>query len=198
MYPRQPVLPLSLFSLFCAILSGLIFWLLKGSSLAFVPLLAAGLLVIYPLAAMAGGGVLLVGLCLWALLIDDVSQVAWGRQYEAITEILGKTLYESVGISGLEALAILFSLSAIIKLLHENHRGRLQGGLSLTVIMSSFFLASLVALVVGLAAGGDLNTHFIQTRFSASATHVVLDFLRLFKYIAVSKAASRHYNCYIS
>lgn len=153
------------FAIIGSLSGGLLFWLTKGSPIAIVPVVLLIVPTFYFLISKISGGYILALLALWAIFIDDISQVAWGREYEAFTELLGITLYESFGISGLEFLSLLFSLAALLKLIVEGKKTELISGLKLSLIMSAFFLASFIALFVGLAQGGSLNVHFIQTRF---------------------------------
>ncbi|NRA67327.1 MAG: hypothetical protein HRU19_22780 [Pseudobacteriovorax sp.] len=142
-----------------------LFYLTKASPLAVVVVLFSVVGILYPVLRGISGGTFLVLLASWSIIIDDISQVAWGRQYEAFTEILGMTLFESVGITGLEFLAIVFFVFSVIKIFAKTNRSLLIDYLPLAVVSGSFVIASTVSLLVGLGTGGSLQTHFIQTRF---------------------------------
>ena len=149
-----------------AMVSGVCFWLVPLKLIALVPIglyLAVRLL---PLFHTLGPAFLVYVIAALALFVDDISQVAWGRDLTPFTEPLGMLLYESFGINGLEAVSVLMFvwLTTNSSTMQRANWWRL-GLLPLLAIGSAMFLASFYSLIIGQLQGGSLNTHFIQTRF---------------------------------
>ena len=151
--------------LFGVLASGILFLESPGSPISVVPLAFTLSLVALPLVRNIRGEWFLLALATWALLIDDISQVAWGRDYEAVTEILGMTLFESFGLQGIEMLTLFFCGLGLTRLVREQNPQLLYRSYQLTTIMSLFAISTVFSMIVGMMNGGSLNTHFIQTRF---------------------------------
>ncbi|MFW7377346.1 MAG: O-antigen ligase family protein [Oligoflexus sp.] len=149
-----------------SLLSGLLFFLLKASPVAIAPIVIYVSIRSIPIIQTIDYRNIVIFLVGLALFIDDVSQVAWGRNIEMPTELLGKILFESFGLTGLE-MATIFLLLWIV--LIEQPSAKISwirhGLVSLTLMISSYFLVSFFSAFVGLIKGGDLNIHFIQSRF---------------------------------
>lgn len=151
---------------FFSLASGLLYFLLKANPLALAPLLAYILFRALPIIQGFDYRSIIIFLAGLALFVDDISQVAWGRNIEMPTEILGKILFESFGVTGLELISCILLLWII---LNEKSAVKLSwlrdGLLGLGFLISSYFLSSFVSALIGLFKGGDLNVHFIQSRF---------------------------------
>lgn len=108
----------------------------------------------------------LLAFIILSFLIDDISQVAWGRNVETLTEILGALLFQSFGITGMEAFIIAFAAWIVIiqgpRYFRDWYR---LGFFTLAAVAFSVFLSSLWAGIQGVSSGGVLKTMFIQIRF---------------------------------
>ncbi len=159
----------ALLAMFClsSILSGVLFIKNPDSILSALPLgvcLAISLLRTVILGISPG--ITIVFICFWGLIIDDISQVAWGRNYEAFTEVLGSTFYESFGITGIEFIIVALGMVACYKLITQQLPLEVMQVWPLLLVSSAFFLVSFYSMGVGLATGGDWQTHLIQRRFA--------------------------------
>lgn len=109
---------------------------------------------------------ILLGLLILSFFLDDISQVAWGRNVDTITEALGAILFKSFGITGNEAFILIFAAWIIFiqgpKCFREWYQLRF-----FTVLAVGFgvFLMSLLAGLIGVTSGGVIKTMFIQIRF---------------------------------
>ncbi len=109
---------------------------------------------------------ILLGFLILSLLIDDVSQVAWGRTVDTWTEAMGVLLFKSFGLTGMEGFALLFTLWILIRMVPAASRDWYRMGfLNIFTVGIAVFIASFIAGLVGIMDGGSLKTMFIQLRF---------------------------------
>jgi O-antigen ligase len=149
-----------------ALLSGGLFYWLKANPVAVLPFVAYCGYRSIPLIRTLDYRyyvLMLVGL---ALFVDDISQVAWGRDIQMVTEFMGKILFESYGLTGLEMISIgLVVWILLVEQDFEKLKWLRCGLVGITVVAFAYFLASFVSGAVGLLKGGDWRVHFIQSRF---------------------------------
>jgi|GEM_PF-3361790 hypothetical protein len=161
-----PMLASLLLLLAAALLAGLFFFASQGNPLSLGPLLIFAAWRFLPLLGEKADQHIFIGFTILCFAIDDITQNPWGRELEPLTKQLGILLFQSFGITGIEAFAIFFSLwllltrskAQMILWLHQGLFRILGVGLAI-------FLASTVAGLYGIATGGDPVVHFIQTRF---------------------------------
>lgn len=149
-----------------AILSGILIAFVSNPLVSLLPL---GFFVAWrflPLFGEKADQHFLIGFLILCFLIDDISQVAWGRSVDTWTENLGIILFESFGMTGLEAFGLLFAAwLVLVRPKAQIKRWFELGVLPLLLISSSVFVSSALAGIVGLQSGGAMKTYFIQTRF---------------------------------
>jgi hypothetical protein len=163
--PSQSALILLLMS---AIASAGIYALTAGSPLCLAPLILY--IANFALRVVARRSSpdqdILLGFLVLSFLIDDISQVAWGRTIDTWTEALGAILFKSYGLTGMETFAILLSAWLIIRrapLLFRDWNK--LGFLPIFLVGVAVFICSYITGLFGVMSGGQVNTMFIQLRF---------------------------------
>lgn len=154
--------------LLCCLASGVIYGLTAGSPLCLAPLLLfiAHFCLKVVMKRDKPDQDILLGFVVFSFLIDDISQVAWGRNVDTITEALGAILFKSFGLSGMETFALLMTGWLILRkaprLLREWSE---LDFFPILIVAFAVFITSFIAGFMGIMSGGSVNTMFIQLRF---------------------------------
>lgn len=157
-----------LWQLALTLFGALLYVLSKGHPLSLAPLLIVPFFIVSQavLKREKPEQDILLGFIILSFIIDDISQVAWGRSVDTWTEALGALLFQSFGITGMEAFIIAFGAWIIFVQLPKNFRAWSKlGFFTIAGVAFSVFFLSLLAGGIGLSSGGDWRTMFIQIRF---------------------------------
>lgn len=149
-------------------LAGVLYFLTKGNPLCLTPifLVPAGLFAAKVVKRDKPDQDILLAFIVLSFFVDDISQVAWGRSVDTITEALGALVFKSFGITGMEAFIIIFAAWIVFvqgpKHFREWYR---LGFFTVALVGFGVFVTSLLAGVFGTSNGGVIKTMFIQIRF---------------------------------
>ncbi len=149
-----------------ALASSLLFIKYVGQPICLAPLLLFAGWRLLPLLGERADQRIFIGFMVLCLGIDDMSQVAWGRNVDILTEELGVILFKSFGLTGMEYFAIGFSLWLVLARSRQHIMLWMREDvIKIVALASSIFIASTLAGIYGLSTGADFNTYLIQTRF---------------------------------
>lgn len=154
--------------LLCCLSSGFLYGLTAGSPLCLAPLVLfiAHFCLKVVMKRKSPDQDILLGFLVFSFLIDDISQVAWGRSVDTITEAMGAILFKSFGLTGMETFAIMVTGWLVLRKAPRLLREWTELGFFPILIVSfGVFIASFMAGFTGVMSGGQINTMFIQLRF---------------------------------
>ncbi len=147
-------------------LSLAIFALQVGSPLCFAPLVAFAALQVFPKLGERADQQIFLGFLTLCFFVDDISQVAWGREVDTWTEQMGILLFQSFGLTGIEYFALGMSVFVWVTRRPDQHQRWFRLGLGrLLGVGIAIFAASFFAGLYGMLTGSTPNTFFVQIRF---------------------------------